>query len=204
MTISNEYANRFVPLKFYLSSYRALSDGRSGIGSLERRLDEAKSFLSEWKIMWIGTCTTLRTAIDLFRVDAQSCLSSKIRIEIEAEWADIRTQKEDHAIFWQFLRLERDNVIHGYEWRAYEAWLKPDGSYRAPNLSLLMLNDDDARPMLLMRSGAYAGRDSLDLLKESADWVEERIFNAIRRAGFDPDEDRGLVHFQPRPRIGVE
>lgn len=67
-----------------------------------------------------------------------------------------------------------------------------------------MLDDDDARPMLLMRSGAYVGRDSLDLLKESADWVEERIFNAIQRTGFDPDEDRGLVHFQPRPRIGVE
>lgn len=78
--------------------------------------------------------------------------------------------------------------------------MKPDGTFHAAQLSLLTLNDDDARPMLLMKGGPYEGRNSLHLLKEGAAWVEARIFSAIRRAGLDPDEDRGLVHFQPRPK----
>jgi hypothetical protein len=52
-----------------------------------------------------------------------------------------------------------------------------------------------------MRSGPFEGRNSLDLLKEGADWVEARIFAAIRRAGLDPDEERGLGSFQPRPKL---
>ncbi len=47
-----------------------------------------------------------------------------------------------------------------------------------------------------MRGGSYKNRNSLDLLKESAEWVEARIYGAIRRAGFDPDEYRNLVNFQ--------
>lgn len=201
MTVSSKYANNYVPVKYFLSSYRALSDGRSGIRHLEERLDVATFFLSEWKVIWIGTCAILRTAIDLFRVDAKSCLAPRIREEIAAEWKAIKDQKDEHAIFWEFLRQERDNVIHEYQWRAYEAWMKPDGTFRAAQLSLLTLDDDGARPLLLIKGGPFEGRNSLELLKEGAIWVEERIFSAIRRAGFDPEEDRGLVNFQPRPDL---
>ncbi len=68
-----------------------------------------------------------------------------------------------------------------------------------PGLSLLTIDEDDARPLLLMKGGPYQGRNSLEHLKEGADWVEARIFSAIRRAGLDPDEQRSLVHFMPRP-----
>jgi hypothetical protein len=53
----------------------------------------------------------------------------------------------------------------------------------------------------MMKGGPFQGRNSLELLKEGADWVEARIFGTIRRAGFDPEEDRGLVYFQPRPKL---
>ena len=45
----------------------------------------------------------------------------------------------------------------------------------------------------------YKNRNSLDLLKESAEWAEARIYDAIRRTGFDPDEERNVVSFQKRP-----
>jgi len=73
---------------------------------------------------------------------------------------------------------------------------------REPRLSLLLMEDDDgARPALLMNDGPFKGQNSLDLLKESADWVEERIFGAIRRAGFDPNEARSLGNFMPLPKL---
>lgn len=201
MTVPKRYANSYVPVKYFLASYRALSDGRSGIRHLEEILEKSTFLLSEWKIIWIGTCAVLRTAIDLFRVDEKSCLAPRIREEIASEWKLIKDRKSEHSIFWDFLRQERDNVIHEYEWKAFEAWMKPDGTFRSAKLSLLMSEDDGARPVLLMRDGPFIGRNSLDLLKEGAEWVEARIFDAIRRAGYDPEENRGLVHFEARPKL---
>jgi hypothetical protein len=77
MTVPTKYANSYVPVKYFLSSYRALSDGRRGIRHLEERLGAATFLLSEWKVIWIGTCAVLRTAIDLFRVDMKSCLATR-------------------------------------------------------------------------------------------------------------------------------
>lgn len=201
MTVPTKYAEHYLPVKYFLSSYRALSDGRNGLRHLNDQIKQATFLLSEWKVIWIGTCAVLRSAIDLFQVDAKSCLSPAIRDEIAAEWKAIKDHKEDHSIFWDFLRQERDNIIHEYQWRAYEAWMKPDGTFHDGGLTLLALAGDDAKLVLMMRGGRFEGRNSLELLTEGADWVEARIFGAIRRAGFDPEEPRGLVHFQSRPRF---
>lgn len=120
-----------------------------------------------------GTCTLLRTSIDLFRRDASSCINGKIRDEIRAEWEAIDKDQEANAIFWDFLRKERNNIVHEYEWSAYEMWLDSEGNLNPPKLSLLSLRPEDARSVLIMRGGKYKGRDSLELLIESADWVNE-------------------------------
>ncbi|WP_082711527.1 hypothetical protein [Methylobacterium indicum] len=199
MTVHSKYANSFAPVKYFLSSYRALCDGRSGVQQLEEKIETANLLLSDWKVNWIGACSILRVAIDLLKIDAKSCLKQEIKDEISKEWMNIKKNREEHAIFWQFLKKERDSIIHGYEWQAYEAWMKPDGTFRGP-LSLLAMNDDGARPVLRMRGGFFEGHNSLDLLKESADWVEERIMSAIRRAGYDPEESRGLLNFELPPK----
>lgn len=196
MTVPDKYSNIYMPVKYFRSSYRALYDGRSGIRHLEEKLTASKFFLSEWKITWIVTCAVLRTAIDLFKADAKSCLAPPIKSGMAAEWKAFKDQKEQHTIFWKFLKHERDNVIHEYQWPAYEACMRPDGTFRPDHLTLLTLDEDHARPVLLMRDGHFRGHNSLDLLKEGADWVEARIFSAIRRAGLDPDEERSLVHFR--------
>ena len=201
--VPSKYANNYLPVKYFLASYRALSDGRSGIRHLEELLNEATGLLSEWKVNWIGTCALLRTAIALFKVDEKSCLPPRLRAELAAEWKSIKDQRADHEIYWEFLTRERNNILHEYDWQAYEAWMKPDGTLRAASLSLLSLltlGEDGARPVLLIKGGPFEGRNSLDLLREGADWVEARIFAAVRRAGYDPEEERGLVHFQPRPK----
>ncbi len=68
-------------------------------------------------------------------------------------------------------------------------------------MSLLSMKPKDVNRVLVMRGGPYKDRNSLDLLKESAEWVEERIYGAIRRAGFDPDEKRNLATFQKHPPV---
>lgn len=168
-------------------------------------MEEAKTYLFQWKVSWAGTCAILRTAIDLFQIDGKSCISEELRAEIRNEWNDIKKDKDAHKIFWEFLRRERDNIAHEYRWQAYEAWIKPDGSFSAPRLSLLsFMEEDGSKRVLLMGAGPYAGRNSLELLHESADWVEARIYAAISRAGLRPDEDRRLSDFALRPPPGVQ
>ena len=200
MTVPLKYRNIYMPVKYFLTSYGALSDGKTGVRLLEEHLQSATILLSEWKVIWIGACALLRTSIDLFQVDAKSCINQKIREEIRAEWNSIK-QKEDHPIFWKFLQKERNNILHEYEWAAYEMWMDQDGNTRPARISLLSMKPKDVNHVLVMRGGPYKDRNSLDLLKESAEWVEARIYSAIRRAGFDPDEDRNLVTFQKRPPV---
>ncbi len=205
MATPKHYANNYIPVKYMLSSYRALADGRSGIRHLEHLLAEASYLLSEWKIVWNGTCTTLRTSIDLFQRDARFCLSEGIKEEIKAEWKLIKDNAQAHPIYWEFLKKERDSIVHEYAWTAYEAWLEPDGTVQSPPTILgRILAGSEARPKLLMNSGQYAGQDSIELLHQAADWVEARIFNAIERAGFDPQEKRGIYDFREMPSVNVE
>jgi hypothetical protein len=188
----------YMPVKYFLTSYWALSDGKRGIRHLDELLQPAKLLLSDWKVTWIGTCTLLRSAVDLFQIDAESRINDKIRVEIRAEWESIKQNDKQHPIFWQFLKKERDRMIHYYQWAAQEVWMKEDGTKR-PAPTLLEIEPKDAKPILIMKDGPYKDHNSLDLLKESAEWVEARIFGAIHRAGFDPDEDRNLLDFQKRP-----
>jgi hypothetical protein len=201
MSVPLKYYNMYAPVKLFLSSYRALSDGQSGVRELEEKLYQDRILLSDWKVSWAGTCTILRASIDLFKIDRRSCISPSIRREIGAEWNVINDNRDEHAIFWDFLREERNNIIHGYNWRAYETWMKPDGTFLEPPQVLVVSKDyDGARPFLKMKAGRFKGRNSLDLLRESADWIEQRIFSAIHRAGFDPEEMRSLGNFSPLPK----
>lgn len=206
MAVPKAYANNYVPVKYMLSCYRALTDGRVGIRHLESLLANSRFLMSEWKIVWLGVCATLRSSIDLFQLDTRSCISPAIRNEIKSEWKCIKENRDEHLIFWEFLRKERDNVIHEYHWTAYEAWLDPEGALQTPPTILgSLLISDEVKPVLLMRSGLYEGRNSLELLEEAADWVEARIFAAIQRAGFDPDERRSAwdFHKMPTSEVGV-
>ncbi|MDX1486051.1 MAG: hypothetical protein R3229_16390 [Alphaproteobacteria bacterium] len=199
MTAPEKYGHIYSPVKFFLTSYRALSDGKIGVRHLDEFLKSERFGLSDWKVIWIGTCALLRTSIELLQADTKSCISDRLREEIGAEWRLIKKNKEEHQIFWQFLRRERNNILHEYEWAAYEMWMDQEGATRPAEMGLLSIRPEDVDPVLIMRGGPYRDQNSLDLLKESAAWAEDRIFSAIRRAGFDPDEERNLHTFEERP-----
>lgn len=199
MVVPLEYGDRYFPVKYFLNSYRALADGKRGIGLLEKHLESDSFFLAEWKIIWIGACSVLRTSVDLFKADVASCINQEIRNEIQAEWDEIKSSKDNHRIFWEFLRKERNNILHQYEWGAYEAWINEDGEMEPARINILAGAPENVEFVLAMRGGLYDGRNTLELLREGADWVEARLFAAIHRAGFDPNEERNAVTFEPRP-----
>ena len=204
MVLPLQFQHHFIEVKYFLNSYRAMSDGEVGIRLLEEKLAEETFLFSDWKILWIGACSILRTSIDLFKIDEKSCINAEIRKSIGEEWKLIKDQEEKHPIFWKFLRKERDQILHEYSWSAYAAWLHQDGTIETPRISLLLIKPETSNSVLLMKHGFYQGRNSLELLKEGADWVRQRIFSAIERAGFDPNEQRRLGDFQQRIPLGKE
>lgn len=118
---------------------------------------------------------------------------------MKAELAEIKQRRSEYPICWEFLKKERDDIMHEYQWSAYEMWMNAEGHMEPPSLSLLSTRADDYRSVLVMKEGHYKGHDSVELLREAADWVDARINSAIVRAGLDPNEDRNLVNFQKRP-----
>lgn len=199
MTIPSKYSHHYIPTKYFLLSYRSLTDGQRAIRLLGQQLAADSFWLSDWKIHWIAATTLLRSSIDLFRQDAKSCLPHALRIGFQDEFDAIRADKAQHSIFWDFLRHERDAIIHHYKWQAYEAWIAEDGNEIEVSRSLLVGRPENVMSVLLMREGAFKGRNSVELLKEAEEWVEARIFSALTRGGFDPEERRNLVTFAPRP-----
>jgi hypothetical protein len=128
-------------------------------------------------------------------------LPQALRTGFALEFDAIKSDKPAHAIFWDFLRQERDAIIHHYQWQAYEAWIAEDGAELEVRSSLLVGQPENVKSVLLMKSGKFRGRNSIELLKEAAVWVEHRIVAALARGGYDPDETRNLVSFAPRPEL---
>lgn len=157
--------------------------------------------LSDWKIHWIAACALLRGAVDLFKLDGSICVNGNLAQGFRDEWAAIGASKEDHPIFWNFLRDERNSILHEYRWSAYEEYLNLDGTLAAPRPSVLLLSSESYESSLRLRSGTYSGRQALDIIQESRDWVRDRINFAIDRSGLKPDEERNIVDFSSRPKV---
>lgn len=201
MTIPKKYANTYLPVKYFLSSYRAYSDGCQAVKLLEKDLEGSSLMLSDWKIHWIAACALLRGAIDLFKLYGSICVNRNLAQAFKDEWAAVGATKEDHPVFWNFLRDERNSILHEYRWSAYEEYLHLDGTIAAPRPSILLLSSENYESSLRLRSGAYSGRQALDVIQESRDWVRDRINSAICRAGLKPDEERNIVDFSLRPKV---
>lgn len=199
MPVPVKYQNLYLPVKFFLGSYRAYSDGMSAIRMLESSQNDKIQRLSDWKIHWVAACTLLRASVDLFQADANICVSQPLANSIGQEWELILSDKKNHPIFWEFLRRERNNILHEYKWSAYQLWLDREGNKAEPSLTLLSLVGGDFQSEILISEGSYKGHKALTLVTESANWVRERIFSAIERAGLDPEEKRNLVTFQIQP-----
>jgi hypothetical protein len=199
MPVPAKYRSVFIPVKHFLSSHSAFDDGRRAIKLLQEQVEQDCLYLSDWKIHWVAACTLLRTAIDLFQKDARICVSQSLGAAMRAEWKSIKDDREAHKIYWDFLREERNNIIHEYSWAAYEYFLDRGGDIvDSRALSLLMPRDDLTR-VLRIRRGVYKGADALALIGDASAWVEQRLLSGIERAGLDPNEQRNLVTFRPRP-----
>ncbi|WP_152615699.1 hypothetical protein [Leisingera sp. ANG-M1] len=199
MTLPKIFPERYIPVKYFLSSYRAFSDAEVALRHLREGRAGNHLPYSEWRIHWVATCSLLRTAIYLFRQDAKICVGESLGKEIAAEFKLIGDHRSEHQIFWDFIVNERNNLIKEYKWGAYKKWLDAEGNLARPSLVEIALSEEKYDVKLEIQSGVYKGKDALEVAEEGATWTRDRIFSAISRAGLHPDEPRGIYSFKPPP-----
>lgn len=194
MVVPRNLANRFYEVGVLLSSLRALSDARRGIQNLETKYSGESSLFSDWKVEYVGVCSLLRAAVHLIGEDAKACHNDKVTQELRAEWDAIKQNSSDHTIYWEFVNKERNSILKEYHWSSYEQYFDENGEpIKMTNYSLISMYMVSETSRLIVKGGVYRGRDTLELLNEAADWVEERVSSALLRAGYQL-KDR--VHFQ--------
>jgi hypothetical protein len=197
MVLPNKYSHFYLPVRSFLASERAYRDGNRAVDLLRRELESESLFLSDWRVHWVAATTLLRAAIDLFQIDQKMC-HPQLALGVRKEWQDISDRRVEHAIFWEFLRKERNNIVHEYKWSAYERFLDRAGDV-VLNPSILTLGIGDYDRELLIHEGKYTGANAFSVLESCRDWVDARLNSAIERAGLDPEEKRNVVSFLPRP-----
>jgi hypothetical protein len=171
-----------MPVKFYLGSWRAVSDVRYGIKSMS----EAELTHGGWRHQWAGLCALLKTSVHLMRIDAARCFAEDIRRELLESYHRLRRDKASYPLFWGFVDRERNNILKEYEFSAYQGVIKEDGTIAASVSLMSLLNGPQD---LFIRGGDYDGRRAMDVAEEAADWIEGYIFEAVHTAGYDPEEN---------------
>jgi hypothetical protein len=110
-------------------------------------------------------------------------------------WHEIRKNKASYPLFWGFVDHERNNILKQYEFSAYAAYLKDDGTVEDfPSLFTMV----SSKQILKINRGPYAGRDALELAAEASSWTKGYLEEAIRAAGLDPEEKVSSDNFLRR------
>ena len=102
-------------------------------------------------------------------------VSPAVSDAIDQHWEDIKLDTEGNAVFWEFLKKERDLLAHQYEHSAVsmDGFLLFESGERQllENGEPLLLEQD----FFLLNTGKFRDDDGRDVMAEAVKWVEERI-----------------------------
>ena len=200
--IPQNIRNQYFEVGAMLSCNRARVDATIGIKNLREKLKQESTFLSDWRIEYIGVCALLRASVHLISVDAKACHNKDICYELKNEWQLIRENADQHDIYWYFINKERNSILKDYHWSSYVEYLDENKLPLTGNSTLLgslILNVKSSD--LKIRGGPFDGQKTIEVLDDAADWLEKRITTAVGRAGFNLKE---RIHFQSWSRMPVK
>lgn len=152
-----------------LHAQSALDDAHLAFDRLERCTDEL-----EIRIYWVAATTLARTAFDVLdKVDRH--LSVDVARKIDDQWERVKANVAgEHDLFWSFLKIERDMLVHQYKVNAQLSvgylLLEDGGKLLTENGDAIIAND-----FFLLHSGKYQDQDGRDVLRDALSWVQNRI-----------------------------
>jgi hypothetical protein len=127
-----------------------------------------------WRVHWVG-CLALLRAVGhiLHHVDGEA--DTKYRDVITAKWDDWRADKPANAIFWDFIEVERNNLLKEYKFgvEAEPAYLELEegGRLLTEEGAPLRLEEDFFR----LSHVGFENRDGRDVIDEAIKWWRTQL-----------------------------
>ena len=134
--------------------------------ALEMLQEEIPS--DEFRVIWVAAIAQVRAIGHvLHKVDGER--NPKLKKIIEEAFNDWKKNKEDNAIFWDFIENERNSVLKQYE---FGFLFGPIGVITPADQEIVELNEGLFCPIL---EGRYEGEDCRDILAEAIKWWKNQL-----------------------------
>ncbi len=129
---------------------------------------EAESDTARFRVLWVAGVALLRSVGDaLHKVDAAR--DSRVAEATVDVWKRVEADREKNAIFWEFIREERNNVLKEYEFGFLSG---PVDVLVTPDNESFVLDDNLFCPVT---GGRFAGEDCRDILADAIAWWEREL-----------------------------
>ena len=128
-----------------------------------------------WRVHWFAAIALVRTVGDVLdKVDSRD---PRFKGPVQHAYSEWKSDRSNSKIFWEFIKAQRDKLVHEYESDAHPTDTVPllfeldlisttDGSTRKHH-EVFELDENIYRPML---AGPWEGDDARDVLREAIDW----------------------------------
>ena len=141
---------------------------------------ESEDNLKRWRVHWVGALALLRAVGHvLVKVDGED---KERRRVIDAAYRRWKTSRGTHAIFWEFIEEERNNVLKEYQFNLHpmeDVNVVVVASVRHPKTGevaqipqVIPIGENIYRPIL---GGFSEGNDARDVYREALDWWNKQL-----------------------------
>jgi hypothetical protein len=133
-----------------------------------------------WRLNWFAAVGLVRTVGDvLHKVDGQN---PALKLKIANAYASWKYDRKRHTIYWDFIKDQRDKLIHQYESDVHPLDKVPiaveydivsvlDDSEHTVG-GIFEFDENIYRPML---EGPWEGDDARDVLRDAIDWWKTEL-----------------------------
>jgi hypothetical protein len=131
--------------------------------------------LRRWRVLWAGSVALLRAVGHVLKeVDGAD---PRVGLAVDARYRIWLSEREENAIFWDFIEEERNNVLKEYQFgmsldEEIPLLLHLDNPNGETEGGVFQLGENLYRPLL---SGYSAGEDARDVYRVALDWWEREI-----------------------------
>jgi hypothetical protein len=128
-----------------------------------------------YRIHWVTVCALLR-AVGHVLDKVDSAARPELARVVNDKWLEWKADREQHAIFWEFIEAERNVLLKSYEARYFDR-----------NVTIAHIPGEDGEPISFeikedlfsiftpITSGRYSGEDARDIAKEAVAWWQEQL-----------------------------
>jgi hypothetical protein len=152
-----------------LTARKTLADCEIAHGLLKNEKKDSPA----WRVHWVACLALLRAVGHVLRnIDGKS--TDKHAKVIEAAWVEWKTNENEHAIFWNFIQAERNNLLKQY---AFGVEPEPtlivadSGAQVVAEGGDKVVGDDYFRLSL----ECFEGQEGRDVVLEAIDWWKARL-----------------------------